>query len=270
MKRAFTLIELLVVIAIIAILAAILFPVFARAKEAAKITRSLTQMKQLATSIMIYAGDHDDFFAPASNRSLGPGIDPIIWPEITLPYVKNKEIYIAVDSNGAFPANWGARRQGTIGYSDATGVDSDPAFAGTPGAAAPGTEGFLSGASFSAAEEAAKTVLFATTPGAPIGNNSTKHRGYVFNPYNGLNSPDGDYYKGLPKIADRDLVVEFGDVNYPNSPNDSAGLNKPIFARYRANKDNTGVSPLIFADGHCKVVSAKAMNVFGNYIWRFR
>src|SRR3712207_4048963 len=58
--RGFTLIELLVVIAIIAILAAILFPVFAQAKEAAKKTRSISNLKQLATGFIMYAGDHED------------------------------------------------------------------------------------------------------------------------------------------------------------------------------------------------------------------
>lgn len=65
MKRAFTLIELLVVIAIIAILAAILFPVFAQAKAAAKKTTEITQMKQTATSIIIYQADADDIFPSA-------------------------------------------------------------------------------------------------------------------------------------------------------------------------------------------------------------
>ena len=60
MKKAFTLIELLVVIAIIAILAAILFPVFAQAKEAAKKTQTLAQFKQLGTSSAIYTNDTDD------------------------------------------------------------------------------------------------------------------------------------------------------------------------------------------------------------------
>lgn len=59
-KRAFTLIELLVVIAIIAILAAILFPVFAQAKEAAKKTSGLSNIKQIGTSFILYAGDYDD------------------------------------------------------------------------------------------------------------------------------------------------------------------------------------------------------------------
>ncbi len=59
-RRAFTLIELLVVIAIIAILAAILFPVFATAKEAAKKTQGLSNSKQLNLAFQQYLGDSDD------------------------------------------------------------------------------------------------------------------------------------------------------------------------------------------------------------------
>jgi prepilin-type N-terminal cleavage/methylation domain-containing protein len=62
MKRAFTLIELLVVIAIIAILAAILFPVFAQAKVAAKKTATLAQYKQVGTGAQIYISDYDDMY----------------------------------------------------------------------------------------------------------------------------------------------------------------------------------------------------------------
>jgi len=60
MKKAFTLIELLVVIAIIAILAAILFPVFAQAKLAAKKTSDLSNLKQLGTASIMYGTDNDD------------------------------------------------------------------------------------------------------------------------------------------------------------------------------------------------------------------
>jgi prepilin-type N-terminal cleavage/methylation domain-containing protein/prepilin-type processing-associated H-X9-DG protein len=72
--RAFTLIELLVVIAIIAILAAILFPVFARAKEAAKSSVCLSNNKQLATAVQLYINDNNDFFAQSlysKQRDLG-------------------------------------------------------------------------------------------------------------------------------------------------------------------------------------------------------
>ncbi|ARU41618.1 hypothetical protein CCB80_10890 [Armatimonadetes bacterium Uphvl-Ar1] len=68
MKKAFTLIELLVVIAIIAILAAILFPVFAQAKTAAKKTQSLSNVKQLGTATQIYLADYDDVMPTAFGR----------------------------------------------------------------------------------------------------------------------------------------------------------------------------------------------------------
>ncbi|ARU39774.1 hypothetical protein CCB80_00885 [Armatimonadetes bacterium Uphvl-Ar1] len=86
--RAFTLIELLVVIAIIAILAAILFPVFAQAKVAAKKTQDLSNVKQLGTVLMLYAGDYDDRYPLTSFPSRGNN-----WPMQCQPYVKNWGIF---------------------------------------------------------------------------------------------------------------------------------------------------------------------------------
>jgi prepilin-type N-terminal cleavage/methylation domain-containing protein len=270
MKRAFTLIELLVVIAIIAILAAILFPVFAQTKEAAKKTSSIAQMRQLAAAVMMYAGDYDDYFPPASMRTTDPSIDPVIWPQITDAYIKNKDLLVAPGSDGTPSMSWGERRTQSIGYTDATGVDPNPATQGVPGAAGPGTEGFASAANFSSAEDTALTGLFAVTPNGPKGDITSKHRGYVFNPYNGPNSPDNDYKKGLPLISDRNLVTERGDARYPNSPDLSPGRLKPIFARYQSDKKGNGVTPVVFADGHTKAFSANALNDFGKVIWRFR
>ena len=76
MKKAFTLIELLVVIAIIAILAAILFPVFAQAKLAAKKTSSLADVKEIGLAEIMYQNDSDDYFVLESNadNSLGTSL----------------------------------------------------------------------------------------------------------------------------------------------------------------------------------------------------
>ena len=268
MRKAFTLIELLVVIAIIAILAAILFPVFGRAKEAAKKTASLSQMRQLSAAVMMYAGDVDDYLPPASMRTINPSDTPTIWTQIIDPYVKNKDLFVAPGSDGTPALNWDTRRTQSVGYSDATGVD--PNSTAVPGNAGPGTEGFTSAVNFSAAEEAARVGIFAVTPNGPKGDLSSKARGYVFNPYNGKNSPDGDYYKGLPMASDKNLITDASDKNYPNSPSLSPGALKPIFARYMADGNGNGTSPIVFADGHAKSYSANGINAFGAIIWRFR
>lgn len=79
MKRAFTLIELLVVIAIIAILAAILFPVFAQAKVAAKKTAALSNIKQQATATAIYLADSDDVYPTGWGRTASGSWGWIAW-----------------------------------------------------------------------------------------------------------------------------------------------------------------------------------------------
>lgn len=78
-KRAFTLIELLVVIAIIAILAAILFPVFAQAKGAAKKTADLSNLKQLGLAFMLYANDYDDMALASGMRGFNPAGRNVVW-----------------------------------------------------------------------------------------------------------------------------------------------------------------------------------------------
>ena len=88
-RNGFTLIELLVVIAIIGILAAMLFPVFARARESARKTQCLANVKNIATAINMYLADYDRFFPLETNReaidyfSNAPGGgDPVLWPDI--------------------------------------------------------------------------------------------------------------------------------------------------------------------------------------------
>jgi hypothetical protein len=78
-----------VVIAIIAILAAILFPVFAQAKEAAKKTSDLSNQKNIVTASMIYMGDSDDMFPRHVYRYANADFEPFTWRDALMPYVKN-------------------------------------------------------------------------------------------------------------------------------------------------------------------------------------
>ncbi len=109
MRRGFTLIELLVVIAIIAILAAILFPVFARAREKARQTSCLSNLKQMGLGMLMYAQDYDEVFC-----GMNPGLTqptPVVpgnttfnyhpsygyfncWSNAIYPYIKNAQIFI--------------------------------------------------------------------------------------------------------------------------------------------------------------------------------
>lgn len=90
-KRGFTLIELLVVIAIIAILAAILFPVFARAREKARQSSCLSNVKQISLGAHMYFQDYDEHLL--HYRHEVPGDTSIYWSEILQPYVMNQQIF---------------------------------------------------------------------------------------------------------------------------------------------------------------------------------
>jgi prepilin-type N-terminal cleavage/methylation domain-containing protein len=94
MRKAFTLIELLVVIAIIAILAAILFPVFAQAKTAAKKSADLSNTKQIGVGMQLYLQDSDDVLPPSNHRLSGSPVE-IHWSWMVLPYMKNEQIFVS-------------------------------------------------------------------------------------------------------------------------------------------------------------------------------
>ncbi len=124
-RRGFTLIELLVVIAIIAILAAILFPVFARAREAARKASCLSNMKQLSLGVRMYMQDNDEMFPQKGNvnpvydqfdenyAGHGPwvNVNEVVLGDQLFPYTKNLNIWACPSDSGvrANPRQTGVR-----------------------------------------------------------------------------------------------------------------------------------------------------------------
>jgi prepilin-type N-terminal cleavage/methylation domain-containing protein/prepilin-type processing-associated H-X9-DG protein len=103
-RRGFTLIELLVVIAIIAILAAILFPVFAQAREKARAASCLSNTKQIGLSVLMYVQDYDEMFPINHVEGFwADGVNDLNWARSVQPYVKNFQIFRCPDDSVASP-----------------------------------------------------------------------------------------------------------------------------------------------------------------------
>jgi prepilin-type N-terminal cleavage/methylation domain-containing protein len=123
-RTGFTLIELLIVIAIIAILAAILFPVFAQARERARASSCLSNMKQMGLGLMQYTQDHDETMPPAyyyntcsPNAAPSGGYDAsgiIQWSGLVQPYVKSTQIFVCPSDKigGLAPTNFTGTNSG--------------------------------------------------------------------------------------------------------------------------------------------------------------
>lgn len=257
---AFTIMEVLVVIGIIGVLAGILFPIFARAKESGYKAAAILQAKQLGMGIKLYADDHDGKYLPSTNYGLPTSSKNRIWTAALKAIVKDEKIFIAPGSDGQYTESWDKRGWLSIGYSSATALD--PANGCTD--EMPDTSGcvaFKSAVSFDQSDNPSQVGMFAITPAGEVAN---RYLGYEFSPYNGTPVSGLDQAHQPPLVADYDLVKEA-------LPNFTADMLKPIFARYGSNSEGQGVTPVIFADSHAKAVSAKQIATGAeNIIWRFR
>lgn len=192
-RRAFTLIELLVVIAIIAILASILFPVFAQAREAARKTSCGSNVRQLGTAYQLYVQDYDETYPPAFYPGAAGQTQPnnfgqFRWPWLMLPYIKNMQLYRCPSESANFthascgggcldPANpfygylWGLFPN--YGYN--WGYLAPDATAAAPGA---GSTSLSRGVSLAAVNAPAETVMLVDSIWTPGGAPTTTVLGY--------------------------------------------------------------------------------------------
>ena len=275
MKRAFTLIELLVVIAIIAILAAILFPVFAQAKEAAKKTVTISNAKQTGTAINVYLSDSDDNFPLVADYKQ----DGSCWncSSDTLFHVPYPADWIkgwrggAAEFTNLASMSWA---NSTLPYSKSsvlmqvagapvTGLPADdtpPAGSGTPGLIGFQYNGLLNSLSSSAVSSPSMVPIASTM----FGKMNNKGRQYaspimecgagngapvacIFSP-GGQTGPNGSYTVASVWSSDisaeahsRSFIAVRTDSSakrYPLTMNTAAGVNKNIlepFSGYAAN-----------------------------------
>jgi prepilin-type N-terminal cleavage/methylation domain-containing protein len=266
MKKAFTLIELLVVIAIIAILAAILFPVFAQAKLAAKKTAGLNECKQIGLATQIYLADFDDslpgyrWSVPNSDAPINPTylkfqaagdpraatmasqgattIHAIFFNQILEPYTKNNDLFKAPTANNAW-VNFQDKGTWDVGFHSYGGQNSY------------GLNNYVfsanKGRSMSSIEEVSNTLImvdatyYNTLPAQP-GNGATwcKIDGY---------SPSATYLHYWKHLGNNTL-----DFNALGSPNPDDASNATAIGKIK--QRYSGMLNIVRADTSAKALDA--------------
>ncbi|MBM3501319.1 MAG: DUF1559 domain-containing protein [Armatimonadetes bacterium] len=159
-RSGFTLIELLVVVAIIASLAAILFPVFSRAREKARQTSCLSNVTQLGLAVLMYAQDYDETLIPSRQGNVNGAL---IWPAYLSPYVKNAQVFIcpSAASQSQYGQVWQDRGPLSIGINrDLEGRNTNLAY------------------SLAVFQEPSANLLLADSTPAPTGSGSGGGRGF--------------------------------------------------------------------------------------------
>jgi len=226
MKRGFTLIELLVVIAIIAILAAILFPVFAKAREKARQTSCLSNVKQMSLGVMMYIQDYDETFPGGLMNTNGTAQGPVsqstyftaywLTADWIYPYTMNAQIFFCPSGNK------GAVYSGDYGFNSALCPDMR---SGTPPK--------------KLAEITAPSELFMCLDAGPYMTGKIDVTG-----------PRGSFWY-IPGCWDQSR--DPSAVGYGTYP-----LTGEAHADYKGGRHNQGVN-IGFADGHAKWMSSQSV-----------
>lgn len=269
MKHAFTLIELLVVIAIIAILAAILFPVFAQAKEAAKKTDCLSNTEQLSLALVMYGNDNDDYMPAILQNQPGPYNDPggnnIPYDMQVQPYIKNYAIFKCPDddTDGGVPSYvpfWDNRfrsRQlkrsygiaGHINTNQAHGDDPNTGMGSSPYDS--GSDGSSIPRSFTEFDQPADTISLLED----WVNSNGEDDSWIGTPYGSA-------------FLNCDTAELAGRPIPPHGPADLLPQTCMSFITFKPAPGHTGGTNFAFADGH-----AKNMNWYQirhNDFWYFK
>lgn len=251
--RGFTLIELLVVIAIIAILAAILFPVFAQAREKARAIACLSNEKQIGLAYMQYVQDYDETFEFSQTFGV-PGAG---WAGRIYPYVKSKQVYTCPDDSWARPA-W---KPNIVSYAQNSNMSaSNPWWDWTTDANGNYTGG-MGTATMATLTAPSSTVMAYECSGQIGGNNG--------------------YPEPLGQLSNTNFANPngTGDVSSPTEDGSAAGngtnsaWSDPVIAdrhgNYTINKNDTATSStgslighanFIMADGHAKYFTVSPEN----------
>ena len=278
-RRGFTLIELLVVIAIIAILAAILFPVFAQAKAAAKKTACISNIKQIDLATIMYAGDVDDEVPPyfsGYSPSLGYTSPQFYWPQLISPYIQKvsgtghdingQNQAIDGDLSGVFfdPIETFKSQKGDPNCSYGTvaswGISDDFVNWWCPSGVA---STFLP-INYGQVNSPAGTIIYAETydwlcgegySGSTLALSYFDDNGPASNFDNGIYTPPG-YYNGAMRTLNAPYQASYKKTAYVQQP-DPNGLQNPGFA-----------------DGHVKSVhlsqlthTGQLWSITGNNTW---
>jgi len=231
-QRGFTLIELLVVIAIIAILAAILFPVFAQAREKARQTTCTSNLKQISTATLMYNQDYDEMFPvwaqdPERQMARPDGTiyqGKVTWPLLYMPYIKNQGVF-RCPSDGQVASSVGPTWGKPFAMSYGTNLrihrcaDTSACATGSPRALA-------------SIDAPAETYWIADVwNGSPIGIES--------GPYAACKWSDGTQTYGVDRMRFVQNATSCSGYPIPNDPKNPD-----------ASTRHSGGNNVVFADGH--------------------